>query len=65
MDIRSFSINYEVNAVLYDAQFSQRLAQDFLADQQDCVEFSLHEYERRHLLVRLRDSVARLFSPML
>jgi cardiolipin synthase len=51
--------------VLYDAQFSQRLAQDFLADQQDCVEFSLHEYERRHLLVRLRDSVARLFSPML
>jgi cardiolipin synthase A/B len=65
LDIRSFSINYEVNAVLYDAQFSQRLAQDFLADQQDCLEFSLHEYERRHLLVRLRDSVARLFSPML
>ena len=65
MDIRSFSINYEVNAVLYDAQFSQRLAQDFLADQQDCIEFSLHEYERRRLFVRLRDSVARLFSPML
>ena len=65
MDIRSFSINYEVNAVIYDDRFSQQLAADFLKDQQDCLEFSLHEYERRHMLVRLRDSVARLFSPML
>lgn len=65
MDIRSFSINYEVNAVIYDEQLSQQLATDFLQDQQDCLEFSLHAYERRHMLVRLRDSVARLFSPML
>lgn len=65
MDIRSFSINYEVNAVIYDERISRQLAADFLQDQQDCLEFSLHEYERRHMLVRLRDSVARLFSPML
>lgn len=65
MDIRSFSINYEVNAVIYDERVSQQLAADFLQDQQDCLEFSLHEYERRHMVVRLRDSVARLFSPML
>lgn len=65
MDIRSFSINYEVNAVIYDERLAQQLAADFLQDQQDCLEFSLHEYERRHMLVRLRDSVARLFSPML
>jgi len=65
MDIRSFSINYEVNAVIYDEAIAQRLTKDFLQDQADCIEFSLHEYERRHLMVRLRDSVARLFSPML
>jgi cardiolipin synthase A/B len=65
LDIRSFSINYEVNAVIYDEQISQRLAADFLRDQADCVEFSLYEYERRPMIVRLRDSVARLFSPML
>ncbi|MEZ4863371.1 MAG: cardiolipin synthase [Caldilineaceae bacterium] len=65
MDIRSFSINYEVNAVIYDATTACRLAQDFLKDQQDCIEFNLQEYEKRHLLLRIRDSVARLFSPML
>lgn len=65
MDIRSFSINYEVNAVIYDEPIARRLAADFLHDQEDCIEFSVQEYERRHLLVRLRDSIARLFSPML
>jgi cardiolipin synthase A/B len=65
MDIRSFSINYEVNAVIYDQQIAQQLARDFQADMQECVEFSLVEYEQRHIFARLYDSVARLASPLL
>ena len=65
MDIRSFSINYEVNAVIYDERTAQRLERDFLNDLEHCTEFCLDEYKRGNVLLRLRDSVSRLFSPLL
>jgi len=65
MDIRSFSINYEVNAVIYDEETAQQLERDFLNDMQDCTEFDREEYKKRHVLIRFRDSLARLASPIL
>ncbi len=65
VDIRSFTINYEVNAVIYDEATAQALEQDFLNDLQDCTEFTLEAYEARHALIRFRDSLARLASPLL
>ncbi|MCC6167863.1 MAG: cardiolipin synthase [Caldilineaceae bacterium] len=65
MDIRSFHINYEMNAVIYDAAKAQELETAFEHDLQGCVEFNLGEYRRRPAWKRLRDSVARLFSPLL
>lgn len=65
LDIRSFAINYEINAVIYDARTAQALEQDFLKDLQDCIEFDLKAYKERHVLLRLRDSLCRLASPLL
>jgi cardiolipin synthase len=65
MDIRSFHINYEMNAVIYDAGKTQELEAAFMRDLEGCVEFSLEEYRRRPMWIRLRDSLARLFSPLL
>lgn len=65
IDIRSFSINYELNAVIYDKDLSAELEADFLRDIADCREFSVRDYRNRHALVRFRDSVARLFSPLM
>ncbi|MCB0063908.1 MAG: cardiolipin synthase [Caldilineaceae bacterium] len=65
LDIRSFSINYEVNAVIYDEATARKLTADFLDDQAECIEFVLQEYKSRSFLVRVRDSIARLFSPLL
>jgi cardiolipin synthase A/B len=65
IDIRSFSINYELNAVLYSRPLAQQLEQEFERDLRDCVEFDLAEYERSSSVLRFRDSVARLFSPLL
>lgn len=65
MDIRSFSINYEVNAVVYDEATAQKLAADFRKDEADCIEFSLAEYRARPLLTRSRDAFSRLLSPLL
>ena len=65
MDIRSFSINYEVNAVIYDAAIARELEDDFLDDMRFCTEFSLEEYKRRSALSHFRDSLCRLTSPLL
>lgn len=65
IDIRSFSINYELNAVIYDEALSAELEAAFLRDVADCRQFTVEEYRSRSALVRFRDSVARLFSPLM
>jgi cardiolipin synthase len=65
MDIRSFSINYELNAVIYDRATTLELERAFARDRADCTPFSLQAYRRSRSPKRLRDSSARLFSPLL
>jgi cardiolipin synthase len=65
MDIRSFSINYETNLVIYDAKVTRRLEADFDADEQRCVVFSAASYEEQGRMSRFVDSMARLCSPLL
>jgi cardiolipin synthase A/B len=65
IDIRSFSINYELAAVFYSEQIAKQLEADFERDLADCTEFDPEEYRKRGTLSRFRDSVARLLSPLL
>ena len=65
IDIRSFSINYELNAVLYSERLARELEEDFKRDLAHCTEFDAAEYRKRNAAVRFRDSVARLLSPLL
>ena len=64
MDVRSFSINYETNIVVYDETITTKLEQDFLNDLKQCALFSLAGYQK-NFFGRLGDSTARLFSPLL
>ena len=63
IDIRSFSINYELNAVFYSEQLARKLERDFERDLAYCTEPK--SYRKRAALSRFRDSVARLLSPLL
>lgn len=65
MDIRSFSINYETNLVIYDQALTRELEGDFLADEARCVPFSAADYDRRPRASRFVDSTLRLCSPLL
>jgi cardiolipin synthase len=65
MDIRSFSINYETNLVIYDEQVTSELEADFARDLQHCVRFTIEEYESRSRGARFIDSALRLASPLL
>ncbi len=65
MDIRSFSINYESNLVIYDEKTARELEQDFLNDLRHCKKFNVRNYRRGNIVGRVRDSLFRLASPLL
>lgn len=51
MDIRSFSLNFEVNAVIYSAATTRRLEEAFENDMTKCTLITRKLYEQRSLLV--------------
>jgi cardiolipin synthase len=65
IDIRSFRINYELNAVFYSAALAKELETDFERDLAGCTEFDPDVYRKRSTASRFRDSVARVLSPLL
>jgi cardiolipin synthase len=65
MDIRSFQLNFEVNAILYNSNSVYKLEEDFLHDLLDSKELTLKEYKERPWYHRVLESVARLLSPLL
>lgn len=65
MDIRSFDLNFEVNAFLYDGKFTKELEAGFQNDLKSCVEITKDWYNRRKWWFKVKESIARLISPML
>jgi cardiolipin synthase A/B len=64
-DIRSFQLNYETMAVIYDDTIAAQLEADFLNDLKDCDPWSLNAYRKSPIARRLVDSIFRLASPIL
>jgi cardiolipin synthase A/B len=65
MDIRSFRIDYQINSLIYDNKISKELTNDFFGDIKDSVEFTLKDYKDMNILIKFRNSIARLFAPVL
>lgn len=65
MDIRSFKLNFEVNAFLYDSTISHSLEKIFEKDILDCTEITKDHYKNRPLIVKFKESISRLLSPIL
>jgi cardiolipin synthase len=65
MDIRSFKLNFEVNAVIYSVEIAERLEAIFMEDLKSCTRVTQYTYGRRSFLVRVKEQFSRLFSPLL
>lgn len=65
MDIRSFELNFEVNAVIYDEETTECLEEIFINDLKMCREITAEVYEDRSLWVRIKEQCSRLLSPLL
>lgn len=65
IDIRSFSLNFEVNAIIYDSAVNKSLKDQYLEDVKACKLLTWEEYQARGRLVKLKESFSRLLSPIL
>lgn len=65
MDMRSFGLNFEVNAVIYSERIAARLERAFEIDMAKCTQITRSLYDGRSLLIRFKEQFSRLLSPLL
>jgi cardiolipin synthase len=65
MDIRSFKLNFEINAFIYDGEITQEFEKQFEEDFNFSNEITVESYEKRSAVVRVKEAFARLISPLL
>lgn len=65
MDIRSFALNFEVNAVIYDEGKAREMVDIFHEDLKHCTPITKDIYAGRSLYIRFKEQVSRLLSPLL
>jgi cardiolipin synthase len=64
-DMRSFELNFETNAVIYDAKVAKTIGEKFLEDvAKNSDQMTLEEYSARGTLVKLKEAISRLYSPI-
>lgn len=65
IDVRSFRLNFEVNAFIYDEEISSKLVDSFFEDVALSKELTQEDYLHRPLMIRFKESISRLLSPIL
>ncbi|MCL2616557.1 MAG: cardiolipin synthase [Defluviitaleaceae bacterium] len=65
LDVRSFRLNFEINAIIYNRRIASDLAAQFHKDVEDCTEITKEWYAARSRVFRIREAVSRLLSPIL
>ena len=65
MDIRSFLLHYEVNAVIYNDNITKKFKSQFIEDINFCEEITIKDWKKRNIFIRLRNSICRVISPLL
>ena len=65
MDFRSFDLNFEVNAIVYDNEIASQLSDIFFEDILDAEKLDAEAWNNRPGIKRLLEKTARLLSPLL
>ncbi len=64
-DVRSFRLNFETNAIMYDHQIAKELKEKYLLDLHVCTGLTPDRFAALPLKIKIKKSVSRLFSPLL
>ncbi|PHN04845.1 cardiolipin synthase [Flavilitoribacter nigricans] len=64
-DLRSFEQNFEVNALVYNESLAKELKSYFMEDIENCEELKLEEFKERPVGDKIKEGIAKIFSPIL
>ncbi len=64
VDVRSFDLDFEVTALIYDDEFAGRLGVLFAEDLKNCSEVVMSDWVKRSRRERNKESMARIFGPL-
>ncbi len=65
LDIRSFQLNFEINAIIFDSNFTKEQEKIFANDIKDSKQVILEEYNNRGRNIRIKEALIRLIAPIL
>ena len=65
MDHRSLELNFEVNGIIYDKEFSSELADIFYEDCKDADKIDRDLWAKRSFGKKMFERTARLISPLI
>ncbi|MFV0505528.1 MAG: cardiolipin synthase [Bacteroidales bacterium] len=65
LDIRSFDLNFETNAIVYGAVLAKGLLTEFDNDLKDSEQIALSEWKNRGALIKLAEKGLQLFSALM
>ena len=64
-DVRSYRLNFESSAVIYDPAFLTQLAEQFLQDEKQCTPMTTETVKEMSDWLLFEQQISRLFSPIL
>lgn len=65
IDVRSFRLDFEVNAILYDEALTKEIRDSFFNDSLLSRRVTSDAYRNRSLIIKIKEGIARLVSPLL
>ncbi|WP_436966213.1 cardiolipin synthase [Staphylococcus shinii] len=65
MDHRSFTLNFEINAFIYDTHIAKELRLAFEKDLEVSYRLTKEIYQQRSLWIKFKEGISRLLSPIL
>ena len=65
LDIRSFQLNFEINAFIYDNNFTEEQEKIFINDMKNSKRVTMEEYNNRSRSIKIKEALIRLIAPIL
>ena len=65
LDIRSFQLNFEINAIIFDNDFTKEQEEIFNRDIKNSMLVTIEEYNNRSRSIRIKEALIRLIAPIL
>ncbi len=64
VDMRSFNLNFEITALIYDEDFAAKLNHIYFKDLEDSVEVLSELWDGRRRSEKIKESLSRIFGPL-